>query len=107
MCVYKNHAFICFGRPPSWSETVLIWLSKNGPRQFSSLACLLSGAHCKPREAVPAAQMFIFVLPVDRPTVYMRLKWRVGVLKFGGWTESTQSPKKNICEAKKCTGFTV
>jgi hypothetical protein len=22
MCVYKNHAFICFGRPPSWSGTV-------------------------------------------------------------------------------------
>ncbi len=21
MCVYKKHAFICFGRPPSWSGT--------------------------------------------------------------------------------------
>jgi hypothetical protein len=22
MCVYKNHAFICFSRPPSWSGTL-------------------------------------------------------------------------------------
>ncbi len=24
MCVYKNHAFICFGRPPSWSGTIIV-----------------------------------------------------------------------------------
>jgi hypothetical protein len=24
MCVFKNHAFICFGRPPSWSGTELL-----------------------------------------------------------------------------------
>jgi hypothetical protein len=24
MCVYKNHAFICFGRPPSWSGTIIM-----------------------------------------------------------------------------------
>ncbi len=24
MCVYKNHAFICFGRPPSWSGTMVV-----------------------------------------------------------------------------------
>ncbi len=25
MCVYKNHEFICFLQPPSWSGTTMIW----------------------------------------------------------------------------------
>ncbi len=30
MCVFKNHAFIYFLRPPSWSGTVIITVFSNG-----------------------------------------------------------------------------
>ncbi len=67
MCVYKSHAFICFGRPPSWSGTIIYTYITGNHSDITGIHYVHEYRIQCNCSAIPLLSAFPFLIPLLSP----------------------------------------